>query len=292
MLDVLGLGLGQVFSHFAQERPDFAAFEAWILDVAGPPAPLDVARYHAMLDGAPPPEPVRAQLAAIDAMDPVLDADDLAHWESEGWVILRGAVTPEVAKAAEKFLWDLAEADPADPESWYTNRPGGIMIEQYQHPSQSALRRSPRVHKAYAQLWGTSDLWTIVDRMSFNPPARPGSPGLGLRLHWDVSLAPPIPFATQGILYLTDTAADQGALELVPGFHRRLESWLAGLNGREPRDEDISADAITIAAGAGDLVIWHQGLPHGASPNRTKRPRMAQYLNMYSPEWQMHPEWR
>jgi ectoine hydroxylase-related dioxygenase (phytanoyl-CoA dioxygenase family) len=128
--------------------------------------------------------------------------------------------------------------------------------------------------------------------MSFNPPARPGSPGLGLRLHWDVSLAVPIPFATQGILYLTDTAADQGALELVPGFHNRLESWLAGLGDRDPRQEDISADAITIAAGAGDLVIWHQALPHGASHNRARQPRMAQYLNMYSPDWRMHPDWR
>lgn len=292
MLDALGLGLSQTLKHCAQERPDLAAFEAWILATTGAPDPIAIARYHAWLDGAPSPEAVRATLHAVDAMEPVLDAGDLAHWEAEGYVIVRGAVTADEAGAAADLLWQLAEADPADPESWYANRPGGIMIEQFQHPAQAALRRSPRVHKAYAQLWETADLWTAVDRMSFNPPARPGSPGLGVRLHWDVSLALPMPFATQGILYLTDTAADQGALELVPGFHHALEPWLAGLGDRDPRQEDLSDRAITVGGGAGDLVIWRQDLPHGASPNRADKPRMAQYLNMYAPGMVTHPAWR
>lgn len=292
MLDALGLGLGQTLSHCMRERPDIDAFKAWIVATAGMPDAVRIARYHAVRDQSPPPEPARAQLDVIDAMDPVFDAADLAHWDAEGYVIVRNAVTAEDAKAAETLLWELAGADPADPESWYQNRPGGIMIEQFQHPAQTALRHSPRVHKAYAQLWGSPDLWMTIDRMSFNPPARPGAPHVGLRLHWDVSLALPIPFATQGILYLTETTADQGALELVPGFHHRVETWLGGLRGRDPRQEDLSADAITVAAGAGALVIWRQDLPHGASPNRASRPRMAQYLNMYSADLQTHAEWR
>ncbi len=39
-----------------------------------------------------------------------------------------------------------------------------------------------------------------------------------------------------------------------------------------------------MPAGAGELIIWRKDLPHGASPNRSSRPRLAQYLNMYSPE--------
>jgi ectoine hydroxylase-related dioxygenase (phytanoyl-CoA dioxygenase family) len=131
-----------------------------------------------------------------------------------------------------------------------------------------------------------------TDRMSFNPPERPGRPFQGPRLHWDVSLSMPIPFATQGILYLTDTKADQGALQLVPGFHHRIEDWLNGLGDADPRQVDLSAEARTIAAGAGDLIIWRQDLPHGASPNRTDRPRMAQYINMYRADLGSHPVWR
>jgi len=292
MLDALGLGLGQTLSHCMRQRPDFTAFQQWIAETAGIPDPVTLERYHAARDGAATPPAAQAVLDAVDALPPALDAADLAHWEAEGYVIVRGAVTPEAAKAAETFLWDMAEANPADPESWYASRPHGIMIEQFQHPVQTALRQSPRVRKAYAQLWGTPDLWMTVDRMSFNPPARPGSPSIGPRLHWDVSLALPIPFATQGILYLTDTTADQGALELVPGFHHRIAEWLGTLRGRDPRGEDLSAEAITVAAGAGDLVIWRQDLPHGASPNRAGRPRMAQYLNMYPADLKTHAEWR
>ena len=39
-------------------------------------------------------------------------------------------------------------------------------------------------------------------------------------------------------------------------------------------------------------VIWHHALPHGASPNHTDRPRLAQYITMYPPDWVAHPDWR
>lgn len=290
-LDALGLGLGQTLRHLFHDRPDHAAFEAWIVETAGAPDPLTVARFHAWLDREDPPEAVRARLAAIDAMPPVLGPDDLEQWDRDGYVILRNAVSPEDAAAAAEFLWHLVDASPEDPASWSTET-ASIMIEQYQSAAQDALRRSPRIHKAYAQLWGTADLWTTIDRMSFNAPVTPDrKPSVGVRLHWDVSLVTPIPFATQGILYLTDTSADQGALELVPGFHRRMESWLEAIGDADPRRVDLSTEAITIPANAGDLVIWHQALPHSASPNRAAKPRLAQYLNMYSPAQFTHEEW-
>jgi hypothetical protein len=73
-----------------------------------------------------------------------------------------------------------------------------------------ATRLSARIHKAVAQLWGTSDLWLTVDRAGFNPPECEGWSFPGPRLHWDLDLVPPLRFSTQGILYLTDTAAEQG----------------------------------------------------------------------------------
>lgn len=292
LFDALGLGLEQAIQYLGQERPELAAYEAWVLATAGPPDPETIARYHAWLDRAPPPPSVQARIDAIDAAAPVLDANDLAHWEREGWVLLRQAISPGEAAAAEALLWEIVGGDPAVPASWYDYRGNGIMVQHFQHPALEAARRSPRIHKAFAQLWGTADLWVTVDRMSFNPPETVARRFQGPRLHWDASLALPIPFATQGILYLTDTAADQGAFTLVPGFHHRLEAWLAEIGDRDPRRIDLSGEAVPIAAGAGDLVIWRQDLPHGASPNRAARPRMAQYLTYYSPALTTHPEWR
>ena len=293
LLDMLGLGLEQAITYLGQECPDYPAFEAWIVETAGLPDPLLLARYNAWLDGAPVPETMQRRIAAIDAAAPVLDAEDFAMWESEGYVILREAITREEARAAEALLWRQVKGTPDDPDSWFNSaRNNGIMVQYFQDPALEPARRSARVHKAFAQLWDTADLWMTVDRMSFNPPERPGRPFQGPRLHWDVSLTLPIPFATQGILYLTDTSADQGALQLVPGFQHRIEAWLEGLGDADLREVDLSGEARTIAAGAGDLIIWRQDLPHGASPNRAERPRMAQYINMYSADLESHSVWR
>lgn len=290
MLDALGLGLGQTMASF-RDRPDWPGFQDWIVATAGEPDPIAVARYHAWLDGAPPPPEVRDWIAAIDAMPPVLDAADIAHWEEHGYVVLAGAATPEQAEEAAALLYDLAGATPDDPESWYGRGVNSIMVEHFQAKVLSEIHASPRIHKAFAQLLGTADLWVQIDRMSFNPPVRARSPSLGHRLHWDVSLIPPIPLFIQGILYLTDTSPDQGALELVPGFNRRIDDWLATA-GDDPRSIDLSGEAITVGANAGDLVLWHQALPHGASPNRAALPRLAHYMTLYTPEMVVHPEWR
>ena len=132
----------------------------------------------------------------------------------------------------------------------------------------------------------------LTDRISFNPPERADAPFQGFPLHWDTSLTPPIPFAVQAILYLTDTAADQGALRLVPGFHRRIAEWLVGLGGIDPRAVDLDGAAVPVPAGAGDLIIWRQDLPHGASPNRAQSPRLAQYLTMIEGDAEDLRDWR
>jgi len=290
LLDTLGLGMGQTAEFFTAGPSDFDGFRQWIRRTAGLPDPLAVARYHAALDGAPPPPAVAERLAAIDAMPPALDTDDLAHWQAQGYVVLRGAITPDEARAAAALAWEGAKADPADPATWYSPRGQGMMVQVFQHPALDAVRRSARVHKAFAQLWGTSDLWPHVDRMSFNAPLRRGQAFRPLRLHWDVSLIPPIPFGTLGVLYLSDTAADQGAFELVPGFHHGLEDWLA--TQTTPRAVDLSARAVRVPGGAGDLIIWRHDLPHGASPNTAALPRLAQYVNFYPASMGLQPEWR
>jgi hypothetical protein len=290
LLDALGLGIEQTADFFAQGPSDFAAFCRWIRATAGEPDPLTIARYHAALDSAAPPPGIAAQLAAIDAMPDVLDADDLAYWEAQGYVILRGAIAPEEAEAAAALVWKTAEADPGDPATWHGRRNQGMMVQFFQHPALEAARRSPRVHKAFAQLWGTSDLWRHIDRISFNAPLPRGRHFAAPRLHWDVSLIPPIPYGMLGVLYLTDTTEDQGAFELVPGFHHGLEQWVAAQE--DPRRVDLSSQAVRVPGSAGDLIIWRHDLPHGASPNTTDRPRLAQYLTFYSATMGVQPEWR
>ncbi len=286
VIHALGLGLEQTFIHILQRRPSFEELEAWIVETAGAPAPELVARLNATLLGEPMPEATRHALAAIDAMEPVLSEEDLAFWEEHGYVILRDAVPEADRVAAERAIWEHLGARPEDPDTWYAPNDHGIMVQYFQHPAFDANRRSARIHKAFAQLWGTSDLWVTTDRVGFNAPERPDNMFRGPDLHWDVSLHRPIPFGLQGILYLTDTAPEQGAFTLVPGFHHRIDAWLDALApGSDPRREDLHAlGSMPVAGRAGDLIIWHHALPHGSRPNRTTVPRIVQYIAMF-PTW-------
>ena len=272
----LRLGLRETLTFLYEQAPAFDAFERWIIALNGGSVdPRLVARINAALAGAP--------IEPIDDGVPALTHDELAFFDEHGYVVLREAVEAQAARAAEDAIWTHLQMDRDDPETWYRGAHGhSIWVPLIHHPALDANRASPRIAAAFAQLWKRHDLWPTVDQSGFNPPERPDWPFPGPNLHWDVSLALPIPFGLQGILYLADTADDQGAFTCVPGFHRRIESWLRALPpDADPRHEDLDVfERVAVAARAGDMIVWHQALPHGASPNRAKRPRIVQYLSL------------
>ncbi len=288
-----GLGLEQANDYLGRAAPSFEQFEHWIVEITGGVAPERVARINAAVAGEPAPPETARWLAAVEASTLVLTPDDLAFWHAHGYVVLHDAVPREAREAAAQALWNRLGARANEPETWYARRDHGIMVQYFQHPAFEANRRAPRIHKAFAQLWGTADLWATTDRVGFNAPERAGCQFPGPHLHWDCSVKPPIPFGTQGILYLTDTPPEQGAFTLVPGFQRWGEAWLASLPpGADPRRQDLQAlGPRPIGGRAGDLIVWHQALPHGASPNRGSAPRLVQYINMFPAVYEEQEEW-
>jgi ectoine hydroxylase-related dioxygenase (phytanoyl-CoA dioxygenase family) len=293
LFHALGLGLEQTVQYLGQGAASFEEFERWIVATTGGVPAVQVARINAALTGTAYPPQVDAALSRIDAAAPVLSADDLAFWEEHGYVVVHDAVPADSCAAARDAVLDHLDARLDDPETWY-GRNRSIMVQHFQHSAFDANRGSPRIHKAFAQLWGTADLWVTVDRVGFNPPERPGWRFPGPDLHWDVSLAQPIPPGMAGILYLIDTAPAQGAFTCVPGFHRRIADWLEALPaGADPRQQDLHAlGAKPIPGRAGDLVIWNDALPHGSSPNRHHMPRIVQYIAMYPTTAKAQSVWK
>lgn len=217
----------------------------------------------------------------------VLNEHDLAHWKEYGYVVLKNAVTEQEHTAAGKAIWEFLGADPGDPDSWYREHPAknGLMVVFTQHKALQAIRNSARIRKAYEQLYGTTAIYKIIDKVSFNPPQNDHYRFAGSPLHWDTSLELPIPERFQGLLYLTDVTADGGAFQCVPGFHRNIGEWInslpPGTDLRQHATENLQP--VPIPGNAGDFIIWHQALPHCASPNLDKQPRLVQYLT-YIPE--------
>ena len=277
----LGLDLWQTFRYLYLEQPTFDQFERWIVASSGGAVdPHRVEIVNGFIAGVPEDEPHRPIV-------PVFGPDDLAHWDEHGYVTLHDAVSPDACAAAAAAIWEYLGMDPADPETWYRNR-REIMTQVFDHPAIWANRCAPRVRDAFAQLWGRADLSMQVESCGMNPPERPGWSYPGPFLHFDMDVVVPFPFGVQGILYLTDTAENQGALTLIPGFHRRIEAWVRSL----PPDAHASheplrplGETVHVPGRAGDLILWHHALPHSASPNRAALPRLVQYIRMFPRRW-------
>lgn len=290
LLSVLGLGLEQTIKKLFAFTENFNAFENWILDINnGKLEQVKIDEFNTYILNR------KTANYKINPLECVLSKADWNSWNENGYFILRNAVPAEDCEAAISTICDFIEIKRDDPGTWYINNPErqGIMVQLFQHPTLEKNRRAPKIRAAFEELWGRKDIWVNTDRAGFNPPETGNYKFLGPDLHWDVSLELPIPFGTQGILYLADTAFNQGAFTLVPGFQNRIADWLQSLPaGTDPRTQNIHAlGSIPIVANAGDLIIWHHALPHGSSPNTASIPRFVQYLNYAPLDAEVNDNW-
>lgn len=295
LMQGLGLGIVEPAEYLFSHRPAYAEFEQWIVQkLDSVPDRALVDRLNKMVSAYLEQPPHHYPIEGNDVQEPVLSSEDLAFWRQNGYVVLRNAVPVEDCRAAEAALWDFLGMDPQNPKTWYDGT-HTFWISLFQHPALNKNRAAPRIRKAFEQLWGTDDLWATVDRSSLNRPEQNGIDISGpSRLHWDVSIALPIPFGIQGLLYLSDTSAEQGAFRCVPGFHRRIDQWIGKLAPEQnPRDQDLeSLGPVPVTGCAGDFVLWNHALPHGSGRNLAHYPRVVQYITLFPHDYGIHPVWK
>jgi ectoine hydroxylase-related dioxygenase (phytanoyl-CoA dioxygenase family) len=84
------------------------------------------------------------------------------------------------------------------------------------------------------------------------------------------------PLAANAICYLQDLDDAFGPLRVIPGSHRRP----IGI----PAEQQMlpHPDEVLVHAGAGDVVVTHNGLVHAGTPNTSGRPRyfFSVYYNL------------
>jgi hypothetical protein len=267
----LGLGMQELLQFLYSNRPDLMGFLHW-------------AGGHASFAEE-----------EITGEDDVLSEADLEHWKQHGFVVIRAAVSEEAHRAANLAIWEFLGANPLDAESWYLPHPAknGLMVVFTQHRALHAIRNASRIRKAFEQLYCTTAIYKVIDKVSFNPPQNDHYKFAGSPLHWDTSLELPIPARLQGLLYLNDVTADGGAFQCVPGFHNSIHEWMQNLPaGIDPRQHALQTlHPVSVPGNAGDFIIWHQALPHCASPNLSNRPRLVQYLTYIPENYQDNRAW-
>lgn len=279
VLDACGIGLenGMAALYQYQQLDDFKDFIRPFLqgvDVQLINRQLTLLLVPTALNAVPPPQQL-------------LSEAQLLHWQHYGYLVVPALLSPQQCADSCAAIWQYLQASPDDPQSWYPQQRHrhNIMLQLFRHPALDANRRHPLLPQIFAELWQRTDLVMTTDRVSFNPPETASWRFPGPDLHWDLPLKAPVPFGTQALIYLTDTTEEQGAFCCVPGFHLKIDDWLAQRQGQtelQLQQQHWSGWPVkAIAAKAGDLIIWHHALPHGASANRGKTPRLVQYINMY-----------
>ncbi|MEZ4730089.1 MAG: phytanoyl-CoA dioxygenase family protein [Caldilineaceae bacterium] len=211
---------------------------------------------------------------------------DQKFWEEQGYIVIRNAVPPAQLQAVVAAMTAYTGKDLADPAQWYDGLKtfgGGGMINLAHDQALWETRQAPSIYEAYAAIWGTEKLWVTLNRTNFNPPFGPQWDHAGF-IHWDLDVTHrPLQSCVQGVLYLTDTAANMGGFQCVPGSHRRLAEWVTTHDPDDVPTVDAIREGLAveqIVGQAGDLVIWTQALLHGNGKNTSSTPRLAQYICM------------
>ena len=268
----LGIGMEDTLRFLYFEKPDFETFKAWIKNRK------------------------RNTISEIEGLtENVLSQEDLEFWNENGYIVVKNAISKEDCEATQKAIWSYLKMDPNEKESWYNRHEDqkGLMLNFSDHETLNRNRFSPRIKKAYEQLYKTSNIYKTIDKISFNPPETDHFTFLGSPLHWDMSLKKPLTFGFQGLLYLTECGENDGAFHCVPGFHNQINDWLDNLEPQEnPREKALQTlQAKPIAGNAGDFIIWHNALPHCATANKGENPRMVQYLTYLPNDYNATGEW-
>jgi Phytanoyl-CoA dioxygenase (PhyH) len=220
----------------------------------------------------------------------VLNEQDLESFGENGYLVVPNVVPQANLDAVVAAIWEFLEMDPDDPATWYSLERKGSIVHLHQHQALWDNRQHPRLYQAFADLLGTEALWVSMDRAGMKPPIDPRFPHYEDRgfIHWDLDTTKPLPerLGVQGVLALTDTTAEMGGFQCIPGFHRVLAAWIREQpEDRSPRSPDLSRlppgyQVTPIPMKAGDLVIWNRLLAHGNGRNEGARPRLAQYITM------------
>ena len=237
----------------------------------------------------------------------VLTMDDWKFWKHNGYVVVKQAISRKQATETADFLWEFAEKDATDPETWYAapqaemqmkELAGTGMVEVYNHQYLWNNRQNQRLYDAFVDVWGMEKLWVTIDRANLNFPIRPGHEYKGF-IHWDYDPETK-PQNVQGVLALADqTDEEMGGFQCIPWLYRNYDSWKLtqpeDRNRFRPNMKGLEDKLVKVPLEAGDLLIFNSSEPHGIRANNSgDKVRIAQYISMMpaQEENEALKEWR
>ncbi|QDP95236.1 phytanoyl-CoA dioxygenase family protein [Microlunatus elymi] len=227
----------------------------------------------------------------------VLSAEQLAQFDEQGYVIIKGALSRTEAEAYRQSILSMMPSNLELPPHWgsYEGRikpMAGPDDQTFDTPELLPLMTNEKLYRAAGELLQSSAL-RVMD----------GSVGITIRndshrdqplsqtLHLDASVprtADDFTFTVQelqvgGCYYLTDVEPNGGGIHVVPGGHKIVEEECraAGSGGRHLHQDWKQIEhleSVEITGEAGDFALLHHLMPHGASHNRNPTARVAYFV--------------
>jgi len=228
---------------------------------------------------------------------PAGSQESVDYLESEGYVVIAGALSPSEAEHALDLTWDYLkelgtgvdrnDVDTWGDDQWPVNVHGGIVPSQGigHSAAQWYIRSVPAVKEAFAAVWDDDDLLVSFDGMALWRPTDVNPDWAtdrgGAWLHIDQHpISRPGRQCVQAAVTLTATTPEIGGNIVVPGSHKwfadiptRYTDRLAAIpedqdHFRFPTDDPQLKDSPPIMAHmeAGDMMLWDARTVHCSSP--------------------------
>ncbi|HWL53711.1 MAG TPA: phytanoyl-CoA dioxygenase family protein [Chthoniobacteraceae bacterium] len=223
-----------------------------------------------------------------------LGSEQIAAYQRDGYLILRGLYTPEEAAAFQQESDRLMSSGLVHPDNLRTRHRKLENATEVVERIDPVIDVSPLFHKVVHDSRITTALEDLFgeparlfkDKLIFKAPAMSGYTMHQDYAWWqpqgDVSELPDIhPDKILSVMVAIDAAdALNGAIELFPAAHHTLLSTpgeLRNLNDDEIKKIDLST-AVLGETAPGDVVIFHSLTPHRSELNRSPRSRRQLYM--------------
>jgi ectoine hydroxylase-related dioxygenase (phytanoyl-CoA dioxygenase family) len=203
------------------------------------------------------PASIEEALAAAGVTDAMLTPEEIAAFDNDGYVVLRGALAPMVDALRERF-----EAQVLAPDKWPAPREADwrhAMLDNDAITQRACL--SPRLLAGCFHMFKQRFfLATIQGR-------EPKHNGGRQMLHRDWPAEAGSPGLVVGLGFLDDFGPANGATRVVPGTHRDI----GGLN--DYSHFTTHPDERVVEGGAGDVLLFYGQLAHSGMRNQGGAPR-------------------
>ncbi|MBV8095881.1 MAG: phytanoyl-CoA dioxygenase family protein [Acetobacteraceae bacterium] len=217
--------------------------------------------------------------AKADRMNQPPTAQELATFDRDGFLVLRGFLEPPELADLQRWTAEIS-AEPEIPGRhmvYYEDsltEPGRRIVQRIEnfcpfHPGfDRLLRRGKLIDWSGALLGGPAVLFK--EKINFKLPG-----GGGFTLHQDqqAGWSAYAPLFLTAMVGIDESTVENGCLEIASGRHKQ------GLIGEEWRPLEAEGLVLNpVPTQPGDVIFFDSFVPHASGPNQTQSPRRILYV--------------